>query len=110
METPEQPLLITPEMLLGRRVDFERRMPRRPPVTLAIIGVLAIVFLVERARGALDSAASLIAKQACRRAWPQTSPSVVLIRGGAGRRALDAGHFKRRFWAAGRQGFEKARA
>jgi len=61
METPERALRITPEMLLGRRVDFERRMRRRPPVTLAFIGVLAIVFLVERWRGALDSAASLIA-------------------------------------------------
>lgn len=61
METPEQPLRITPDMLLGRRVDFERRMHRRPPVTLAIIGALAVVFAAESARGALDSAQALVA-------------------------------------------------
>jgi rhomboid protease GluP len=38
----ERPILITPEMLLSRRVDFERRMRRVPPVTLGIIGVLAL--------------------------------------------------------------------
>jgi len=61
METPERPLLITPDMLLGRRVDFERRMHRRPPITLAIIGVLAVVFVIESARGVLDSAQGLVA-------------------------------------------------
>lgn len=62
METPpERPLLITPDMLLGRRVDFERRMHRRPPVTLAIIAVLAVVFLAELAHRALDSPISLVA-------------------------------------------------
>src|SRR5262245_31535525 len=48
-------------MLLGRRVDFERRMHRRPPVTLAIIAVLAVVFLAEVARGALGSPRALVA-------------------------------------------------
>jgi rhomboid protease GluP len=38
----EPPLLITPEMLLSRRVDFERRMRRLPPVTLGLLGVLAL--------------------------------------------------------------------
>jgi rhomboid protease GluP len=61
MEEAERPLRITPDMLLGRRVDFERRMHRRPPVTLAIIGVLAVVSMVERARGAIDSAEALVA-------------------------------------------------
>jgi len=61
METPEQPLRITPDMLLGRRVDFERRMHRRPPVTLAIIGALAVVFAMESVLGALDSAQALVA-------------------------------------------------
>lgn len=61
MEMPEQPLLITPGMLLGRRVDFERRMHRRPPVTLAIIGALGLIFAFELARGALDSAQALVA-------------------------------------------------
>src|SRR5262245_19665666 len=57
----ERPLKITPEMLLGRRVDFERRMNRRPPVTLAVIGVLALIFVIELARGAVDSAERLVA-------------------------------------------------
>ena len=61
MEEPERPLRITPEMLLGRRIDFERRMRRRPPVTLAIIGALVAVFLLETARGATDSAPALVA-------------------------------------------------
>jgi rhomboid protease GluP len=61
MEEAERPLRITPDMLLGRRVDFERRMHRRPPVTLAIIGVLTVVSMVERARGAIDSAEALVA-------------------------------------------------
>ena len=60
MEEAERPVRITPEMLLSRRVDFERRMPRRPPVTLAIIGVLAVVFVVEVALKALTSADRLI--------------------------------------------------
>jgi rhomboid protease GluP len=60
MEVPEQPLRITPDMLLGRRVDFERRMHRRPPVTLSIIGVLGVVFAVQSARGVLDSAEALV--------------------------------------------------
>jgi rhomboid protease GluP len=60
MEEEERPVRITPEMLLSRRVDFERRMPRRPPVTLAIIGVLAVVFVVEVALKALTSADRLI--------------------------------------------------
>ena len=57
----EVPLRITPDMLLGRRVDFERRMHRWPPATLAIIGGLGAVFLGESARGALDSAQALVA-------------------------------------------------
>jgi len=42
-------------MLLRRRVDFERRMQRLPPVTLAIVVVLAAIFLVEVAVEVLDS-------------------------------------------------------
>jgi rhomboid protease GluP len=61
VDTPEQPLRITPDMLLSRRVDFERRMRRRPPVTLAIIGVLAALFLIETARQGLESAQALVA-------------------------------------------------
>ncbi|MBI2160035.1 MAG: rhomboid family intramembrane serine protease [Candidatus Rokubacteria bacterium] len=61
MEAPEQPLRITPDMLLSRRVDFERRMRRLPPVTLGIIGVLAAIFVVEVAAGALQSRGAIIA-------------------------------------------------
>jgi rhomboid protease GluP len=68
MEEPERPIPITPDMLLSRRVDFERRMPRWPPVTLAIIGVLALVFVVETARHATASAERLIAFGALTRA------------------------------------------
>ena len=60
MEAPEQPLRITPDMLLGRRVDFERRMGRQPPVTLAIIGVLIALLVAETARGVLHSAHGLV--------------------------------------------------
>jgi rhomboid protease GluP len=61
VETPERPLRITPDMLLGRRVDFERRMHRRPPVTLAVIGALAAVFALEAARNVTHSAEALVA-------------------------------------------------
>ena len=61
MEEAERPIRITPEMLLSRRVDFERRMHRWPPLTLAIIGVLAVVFAVEAALKAITSAERLIA-------------------------------------------------
>jgi len=61
MEEPERPLKITPDMLLGRRIDFERRMPRRPPVTLAIIAALVVVFFLETTWRATDSGAALVA-------------------------------------------------
>src|SRR2546427_10388170 len=61
MATHEPPLRITPDMLLSRRVDFERRMRRAPPVTLAIVGVLAVIFWAEAALGALASPAGIVA-------------------------------------------------
>ena len=61
MEEEERPIKITPDMVLSRRVDFERRMHRWPPVTLAVIGVLALVFVVEAALKALTSAERLVA-------------------------------------------------
>jgi rhomboid protease GluP len=61
VEAAEQPLRITPDMLLSRRLDFERRMRRLPPVTLAIIGVLAVTFVAEAGRGALASRAGIVA-------------------------------------------------
>jgi rhomboid protease GluP len=63
----EQPLIITPDMLLGRRLDFERRMNRAPRVTLAIITVLAVVFAIEVAMDALDTPQALIAMGALAR-------------------------------------------
>lgn len=61
MEEGERPLKITPDMLLSRRVDFERRMHRRPPVTLTLIGLLTLIFLVEAATRAITSARGLVA-------------------------------------------------
>jgi rhomboid protease GluP len=60
-ETSEPPLRITPDMLLSRRLDFERRMRRFPPVTAGIIGVLVMVFAWELRVGALGSHEAIIA-------------------------------------------------
>ena len=65
--TDEQPLIIRPEMLLGRRRDFERGMSRTPWVTLAIIAVLSAVFAVEAAMDALDTPETLVAMGALAR-------------------------------------------
>jgi membrane associated rhomboid family serine protease len=64
---PEQPLRITPDMLLSRRVDLERRMGRVPPVTLATLVLLAVIFVGELRLGALDSKESIIAMGALAR-------------------------------------------
>jgi len=64
---PEQPLRITPDMLLSRRIDFERRMRRLPPVTVAIIVVLVVVFLAEIRVGALASREAIVAMGALAR-------------------------------------------
>ena len=58
---PEQPLRITPDMLLSRRIDFERRMRRLPPVTVVILVVLVVTFLVEVRVGALASREAIVA-------------------------------------------------
>jgi len=58
---PEQPLRITPEMLLSRRIDFERRMRRFPPVTAAILVLLVAIFALEVRFGALRSREAIIA-------------------------------------------------
>jgi len=63
----ERPLRITPDMLLSRRIDFERRMRRFPPVTVAIVVVLGVVFVVEAMSHALDSSAGIIAMGALAR-------------------------------------------
>ena len=59
-EIPEQAIRITPDMLIGRRVDFERRMRRLPPMTLTLIGVLTAIFAAELWLEVLDSADHLI--------------------------------------------------
>ena len=64
---PEAPLRITPDMLLSRRVDFERRMGRVPPVTLATLVLLAAIFVVEIRLGALASKEAIIAMGALAR-------------------------------------------
>ncbi len=48
-------------MLLGRRVDLERRLRPAPPVTLTLIGLLALIFGAELAVGALASPAAIVA-------------------------------------------------
>jgi rhomboid protease GluP len=58
---PETPLRITPDMLLSRRVDLERRMGRVPPATLVILALLAVIFAAEVWMGALRSRQSIIA-------------------------------------------------
>jgi rhomboid protease GluP len=65
--TPETPLRITPEMLLSRRVDFERRMRRFPPLTVAILAVLLLILIVEIRVGALDSREAIVAMGALAR-------------------------------------------
>jgi rhomboid protease GluP len=64
---PEQPLRITPDMLLSRRIDFERRMRRWPPVTAAILVALIAILVVEIRIGALRSRESIIAMGALAR-------------------------------------------
>ena len=64
---PEAPLRITPDMLLSRKVDFERRMGRVPPVTLATLVLLAAIFVVEIRLGALASKEAIIAMGALAR-------------------------------------------
>ncbi|MGH7314404.1 MAG: rhomboid family intramembrane serine protease [Candidatus Rokuibacteriota bacterium] len=60
-QEPERPLRITPDMLLGRRVDLERRLRPAAPLTLALIGLLALIFIAEVAAGALASPAAIVA-------------------------------------------------
>jgi len=64
---PEAPLRITSDMLLSRKVDFERRMGRVPPVTLATLVLLAAIFVVEIRLGALASKEASIAMGALAR-------------------------------------------
>jgi len=64
---PEPPLRITPDMLLSRRIDFERRMRRLPPVTVAILMVLVVIFLAEVRVGALASREAIVAMGALAR-------------------------------------------
>ena len=84
MEAPERALRITPDMLLGRRLDFERRMRRIPPATVGILVVLIVVFVLEVATGALGSRQGVIRAGALTRAgvaageWWRLVSAVVL--------------------------------
>ncbi|HXG16433.1 MAG TPA: rhomboid family intramembrane serine protease [Calidithermus sp.] len=66
-EAADTPVRITPDMLLWRRVDFERRMRRVPPLTTGLAAALVGVFGLEVAAGALDSPPALIAAGALSR-------------------------------------------
>ena len=59
-EVPEQAIPITADMLIRRRVDFERRMRRLPPMTLTLVGVLVAIFAAQIWLEVLDSAEDLI--------------------------------------------------
>jgi rhomboid protease GluP len=58
---PEPPLRIAPDMLLSRRIDFERRLRRFPPVTVTILALLLAILVAEIRFGALVSRESIIA-------------------------------------------------
>jgi rhomboid protease GluP len=84
------PLRITPAMLLSRRVDFERRMRRLPPVTVVLIALLALIFAWQVEGDVLDSAPALVAAGALARDlvvgggqyWRVVS--AIFLHGGAG--------------------------
>jgi rhomboid protease GluP len=57
----EAPLRITPDMLLSRRVDFERRMRRLPPLTVALIALLGVIFAIEAAMEVPESRDAIVA-------------------------------------------------
>src|SRR3989442_2609034 len=63
----EKALSITPDMLLSRRIDFERRMRRLPLVTVVILVVLVVIFLAEVRVGALASREAIVAMGALAR-------------------------------------------
>jgi len=60
-QEPERALRITPDMLLSRRVDLERRLRPAPPLTLVLIGLLALILIAQVATGALASPAAIVA-------------------------------------------------
>lgn len=60
-EAAEAPLRITPDMLLSRRVDFERRMRRLPRLTTGLLAFLVAVFTLEVGAGALESPEGIVA-------------------------------------------------
>jgi rhomboid protease GluP len=64
---PDPPLRITPDMLLSRRIDFERRMPRVPLLTVVIVVALLAIFVAEVRVGALTSREAIIAMGALAR-------------------------------------------
>ncbi|MHB1035300.1 MAG: rhomboid family intramembrane serine protease [Pirellulales bacterium] len=68
----EAPLTISPEMLATEdepdtRIDFEQGMSCLPPVMLALIAAVVVVFVLELATGALDNTQALTAAGAMSR-------------------------------------------
>ena len=63
----ERAIPITADMLLARRVDFERRMRRFPPLTAGLIVLLAVIFAGEIAFDAVDSREAIVAAGALAR-------------------------------------------
>jgi rhomboid protease GluP len=57
----DEPIRITPAMVLSRRVDFERRMRRWPRLTVALVAVLGAIFVGEVVFEAFDSREAIIA-------------------------------------------------
>ena len=56
----DRPILITAD-LLDERIDFERGMALLPRVSVLLVAIQAAIFVLEIARGALDSAPAIIA-------------------------------------------------
>jgi rhomboid protease GluP len=64
---PDEPRLITSSMLAVERVDFERGMRYMSPLTLGLMGTLAVVFIWQLGTGSLESLPALLDSGALQR-------------------------------------------